>query len=603
MKPYKACPPLHTIQRVRNILSELDIFTTEIHLGLNGAYYSCRVVIDNNNLGIINIGTNGKGMSKEYALASAYGELMERIQNRLLFRSMYFATSDALANNPLLQELKVNPAYVDLILEFRYYPDEQKVELKGKDALLKYVKKYLSRIHREEYIEYLEDTVYTLIEAPFYDVFGNSTEYLPVELIRMSAGSTGLCAGNTPIEAILQGINEIFERYVLQCIYLHRITPPVIPISYFKNTQVILALERLSKQQGINYEIRDCSLGEGYPVIGLLLIDRKNNTYSFRLGADYNPEIALQRCYTEAFQGVNRAGHSFTPIMFDDEDVDYKEEFNRSVKDGSGKFPPEIFGSVPSYSFDGIRREVFDTEKQEYEYYKSFINSKGFSLYIRDNSFLGFPSYHIFIPNLSVVSPCLFNHYELLDKVNTKRYKIPYEYRIKSLTDDELLLFASELEEQRSKQIELYPYYTGAYNKINRKLLLALIYFKTNCLEKAYLYMKGFLLQMQADKIKIEMYYYALRDYFYWMHRTDHSEVKTISVLSKIYGEFLAKEIIEDMHSRESVFVNFRFPNCFDCDHCQVADECRFREILLIDKIIQKAFQKNVRNQSEMEML
>ena len=54
-----------------------------------------------------------------------------------------------------------------------------------------------------------------------------------------------MCAGNTPYEAILQGINEIFERYVLQKLYLEKITPPVYSPDYFKGTAIHSRLEKL----------------------------------------------------------------------------------------------------------------------------------------------------------------------------------------------------------------------------------------------------------------------------------------------------------------------------------------------------------------------
>lgn len=602
MKPYKAYSPLQTIQNIRKILNDLGIFTTESHVGLNGAYYSCRVVIDNNNLGLVNIGTNGKGMSKEYALASAYGELMERIQNRLLFRSMYFASVDTLKNNPSLIKLKDVLDSKNYLLNFRYYPDERQSILEGRSELMKYLKKSLPCFYSEEKRQCIEDVNYTLIEAPFYNIFNNSVDYLPIEWIRLSAGSTGLCAGNTPIEAILQGINEIFERYVLQKLYLERINPPVIPVDYFRNTAVLSLLEQLRQQYNLYYEIRDCSLGQGYPVVGLLLIDRKNNKYSFRLGADNNPIIALQRCYTEAFQGVHGMNHFFNPISFDGEDYDCKVEFNNSVNNGSGRFPSELFSETPSYVFDGFYNKIYETEKEEYENYKSFIQTKGYSLYIRDNSFLNFPAYHVFIPELSIVSLELFNSYQLISRTNTDRYKIPYEYRIKSLSKEELISFSSELENRKETQISLFPYNTGKHNSMNRHLLLSLIYFKTSRFGKAYEYMKKFLIHQQENKIIVEMYYYALRDYFYWMHHLGLKE-KVSPVLIRTYGKKLAEEVIKDMNNKDSIFTNFKFPNCFDCANCMAIKECRFMEILSLDKDIQNAYQNNIKDQYGLAVL
>ena len=98
MKPYKALPPYKTINNIRSILESLDIFTTEYHIGLNNFYQSCRVLINNGELGQLNIGTNGKGLRTDYALASAYGELMERIQNRMILKKCFMPLLRALTN-------------------------------------------------------------------------------------------------------------------------------------------------------------------------------------------------------------------------------------------------------------------------------------------------------------------------------------------------------------------------------------------------------------------------------------------------------------------------------------------------------------------------
>ena len=41
------------------------------------------------------------------------------------------------------------------------------------------------------------------------------------------------------------------------------------------------------------------------PVIGVLIFDPSMTKYYFKLGADANVDIALQRCITEVFQGLS----------------------------------------------------------------------------------------------------------------------------------------------------------------------------------------------------------------------------------------------------------------------------------------------------------
>lgn len=92
MKKYKAFQPETTIANIRTILHDLDLLLHESHISHRN-FYSCRVILGNKGLLPLNIGTNGKGRSFEYSLASGYAEFMERLQNQLLLNSKKMLTS------------------------------------------------------------------------------------------------------------------------------------------------------------------------------------------------------------------------------------------------------------------------------------------------------------------------------------------------------------------------------------------------------------------------------------------------------------------------------------------------------------------------------
>ena len=81
---YKDDLPENTINRIKKKLIDLGIHTTEQYYSCEDLVYSCRINIDAPSLRSLNVGTNGKGMDKSYSLASGYGELMERMQNKML---------------------------------------------------------------------------------------------------------------------------------------------------------------------------------------------------------------------------------------------------------------------------------------------------------------------------------------------------------------------------------------------------------------------------------------------------------------------------------------------------------------------------------------
>ena len=81
-KPYKAATPEQTVDRIKCIIAHHCLPVEEQLLGDGDMFCSCRISLANG--GDTSIGTNGKGMRMDYALASGYAEFMERLQNRVL---------------------------------------------------------------------------------------------------------------------------------------------------------------------------------------------------------------------------------------------------------------------------------------------------------------------------------------------------------------------------------------------------------------------------------------------------------------------------------------------------------------------------------------
>ena len=76
----------NTISKIMNILDELNI-PVEITESCNykNLWYSNRMEI----VGLPSIGTNGKGISEQYAMASCLGEFMERLQSSILLGYLF----------------------------------------------------------------------------------------------------------------------------------------------------------------------------------------------------------------------------------------------------------------------------------------------------------------------------------------------------------------------------------------------------------------------------------------------------------------------------------------------------------------------------------
>ena len=176
----KAVPPEETIFRIREILRERDLFVVETTFPKRYGTYSCRLELGDPPLFGQGFGVNGKGMSPRYALASAYGELMERLSAGAL---MPYGPDDA-------------ADAVDLTAQAfaRQCPDAfvQALKLHSRSELAA----FLCDCFGEE----------PLRCAPFRCLNDGSAALMPLELVQLLCGTTGLCAGNTPEEAMLQGL-------------------------------------------------------------------------------------------------------------------------------------------------------------------------------------------------------------------------------------------------------------------------------------------------------------------------------------------------------------------------------------------------------------
>ena len=177
----------------------------------------------------------------EYALASGYGEFMERFQNRILIEPSFIHQIHQLLqgkDSSLCSALR----NIGIKSEFIFDPNErfENTAKAIKEIKDKGVSLFSDSIEDNEKIESL--VLENLSNAdsimiPFYSVTEDKEVYLPIELCYCASGSNGMCAGNSYQEAFLQGICEIFERFAVRKMIFDRIIPPTLPIEAFPETK------------------------------------------------------------------------------------------------------------------------------------------------------------------------------------------------------------------------------------------------------------------------------------------------------------------------------------------------------------------------------
>ena len=392
-KQYKAVPPLESIHRARKILYRCGILTAEHHFKYSKpGVSSCRVYILEDGLDGTEYGTNGKGMDQAYSLASAYGEMMERLSNSILFPATYGFAGKRSG-----------------ILRYAVAPDEKGLD---RQSVLRFSKTAapLLSLTESEYADAVEILCRNgkCVCIPFTGAKNGEKIYIPYLLYRLTHGSNGMCAGNTREEALIQGLSEIYERYACALAYRDSTGICLLDKESFRGTAVY---ERLRNLDGNGYstEVLDMSMGRRLPVIGLRLTVDGTQARSVHLGADPNPVTALERCLTEVFQGnaddIKKRFHEEDCGSIPAEDTEafriYEAEFSNYITDGSGLLPyclmRENFPVAESFAYS-----QGSSDPEDLAYMLDIANECGRQVFIRDASFLSFPAYGILVEGMSV---------------------------------------------------------------------------------------------------------------------------------------------------------------------------------------------------------
>ena len=451
---YKAAAPEATISRITGILDTIGIKTKVETFKYSEGIHSSRVTIVNGALESCGLGCNGKGRTEAYALASAYAELMERIQNRVLgFEALKYSVCGYMERQtfphaPFQKKTSGN-------LPFYYYPDEV-CEFVDKEEIINLLQKYAPSNQTAGAMASLHGP-YHLVLAPMYNLSSRKVVISPVEIMRYLSDSTGMCAGNNAAEAILQGLCEICERYVLQQLYSGGVEFPLLS-SDLLSEESRDSLERL-EANGFETRVLNCSMDGLFPVVGLLL-HSSNGGYSFRLGSDLSPDVALSRCITEVFQGLER--QEPIPLWKDnEEEFSILYEYHKSLVNGTGRID--------------LHKLDFERESAAYPFIDCDRRSEallllidkfkdaGIEVFVRDNSYLKFPSYYVYSPQLSPVSEKLRPNipFVLNQTASTSFFSLNPKYDIASISDnDARLTFETFLKVNVGKTLAMIPYCT-----------------------------------------------------------------------------------------------------------------------------------------------
>jgi len=608
-KPYKSKDPFQTINEIRKILEQCGIFTCEYPYPSVDYFHSCGVFLSDHKVGDLHVGFFGKGMSSKYSLASAYAEFLERLQNNVLFTSNYASFFPLKsAQQRFLNTLPDDSIYKkriyseNLALDFVFGPDEKVLP---RDEVIINNKSILYHIFKTNSDEKLDKLIIDkeIICAHFYSVSTDQVEMLPIELMYRASVSNGMCAGNTPYEAILHGICEVFERYAVYSIYKNEITPPTIPLEVFEHTSIYQMVTYLENFRNIKIVIKDCSLGMNLPVMGVLVIDQNNNSYTFNLGSDPSPVVAVQRCLMEMYQGgpnihytaLNLGVDPFAPSNGLTKDQQKGKAFYSNLYTGTSTWPNSIFNNIPTYPFTGFGFPQGDTDEVDVGNAVNILKGLGLKLYVRNCSYLGFPAYFVYIPGMSEGkygftgdSVTALSKLDMLlgtlhNLGGAEANDLEYLANILGMLSENIFQF-----EIRKALLHTGP---TQLDHLSSDIFAMILYITIGNYEKALECVTRFYRENPDLKSNEHLFYFGIRDAIKLKieRKSDHEIRETIILL---YGEDNAKNIISEFFNAKTMYSRLAIPACFNCDTCKINASCAHLDVLKTVKIVQEK-QKN----------
>ncbi|MGR6981788.1 30S ribosomal protein S12 methylthiotransferase accessory factor YcaO [Testudinibacter sp. P27/CKL/0425] len=338
--------------------------------------------------------TNGKGASRKAALASALGEYFERLSTNYFFADFFLGKQ--IANG-----------------EFVHYPNEKWFAIDDEDRLPEgilddYLHQYYNpnqELTPEQLVDLQSGNIERgIVAMPYVRQRDQQTVYIPQSIIANLYVSNGMSAGNSENEARVQGLSEVFERYVKNKIIAEAISLPEIPRNVMDRYPEIQEAIATLEKEGFPILAYDASLGGKYPVICVILLNPNNGTCFASFGAHPNFKVALERTVTELLQGRSLKDLDvFTPPSFDNDDVAEHANLETHFIDSSGLISWDLFKQQSDYPF--VDWDFSGSTEQEFANLMAIFNAAQKEVYIMDYNHLDVYACRIIVPGMSDIYP------------------------------------------------------------------------------------------------------------------------------------------------------------------------------------------------------
>lgn len=326
--------------------------------------------------------SNGKGIVSQASMASALGEYIERLQTNNFFIDFYLPNR-------------------------KYFPDVVAFEFEGD-----YLNEELHELYNpnnevtcEDLVDFNSDINDKIVALPFVKQSTNECVYFPLNILSNLYVSNGLASGNSPQEAKVQALSEIYERYVKMETIKHGYALPLIPETILEPFEKLISDRATLRNLGYIVEIFDASLGGCFPVSAISLINPKTATLFVSFGAHPLLQVCLERTMSELMQGRDLGNlDDFETPTLDMNVVCDSLNLESHFIDSNGKVGLRFLNAKKDYAYVPWGYTGKGCE-EEYAYLESIAKKMKKEIYLREYNYLGFYSCQMLIPSMSEIYP------------------------------------------------------------------------------------------------------------------------------------------------------------------------------------------------------
>lgn len=326
--------------------------------------------------------SNGKGSISNASVASALGEYIERLQTNLFFMDFH------------LPERKYYPDEVVFAADGPYLNDELRSFYNPEEELTP-----------ADLVDFNSDHGDKILSLPFIKQSSGEKVFIPLNILNNLYLSNGMSTGNTPQEAQVQALSEIFERYVKIEIIKNGYSLPSYPDELVQSFDKLHNDIQTLRELGYIVEVLDASLDGKFPVTAISLINPKSSSLFVSFGSHPILEVSLERTMTELMQGrgLDNLDEFETPTF----DMDFvSDSFNLESHyiNSDGKLGFKFLSATKSFTYSSWLYHGAGCQ-DEYNYLTDLLDTMDKEIYLREYSYLGFYSCQMIIPGISEVYP------------------------------------------------------------------------------------------------------------------------------------------------------------------------------------------------------